>query len=168
MQFWKNSRSFNIFFICMLFSACTIDKIPETIRESKELAKTQYYGFRADKWQKIEDSYLAGQANCCGPDKRNSDVRALNFYCEAALLDHKASQIEVGRLYMHEAGAGPKTAVPFDRTLAHAYYTLAAQGGYEFAAAIASELGKKLTPDELARSNQLVTDYPNIPCNITE
>ncbi len=166
MQYWKNSKNFNILFVCLLLTAC-VDKLPGTIRKAEELTRTQVYGYRADEWKQIEDYYLAGQANCCGPDKRNDDVKALNNYCEAAMLGHKASQIEIGRLYMHEAGAGPSTTVPFDKATAHAYYNLAAQGGYTYAAVMADGLAPKLTADELARSKQLVAEFPAIPCKIT-
>lgn len=151
----------------MLALTSCMDKVPGLIRKGENLADKQYYGYRADKWQEIEDSYQAAQANCCGKDTSKNDMRALELYCRSAKLGHKASQIEVARLYNHTAGAGPKTAIPFDRTLAHAYYSLAAEGGYEFAAALRSELDAKLTPEEHDRSRQLVTDFPNIPCELT-
>lgn len=171
MQFWKNSKNLiNLSLICGLciLTAACVDLIAPSMRKGEQLAKTQYYGLKSDYWQQIEDAYMAGQANCCGADKINDDIKALNYYCEAAKLGHKASQIEIARLYTHQAGAGPKTAIPFDRTLAHAYYSLAAQGGYEFAASLKNDLTEKLSKEELARSAQLVVDYPNIPCEITK
>lgn len=151
-----------------ILTAC-VDTVPHRLRQGKELVNAKYYGFRADRWQELESSYLGAQAICCGPDKLNDDVRALELYCKAAVDGHKASQIEIGRLYSHETTAivGKGTTIPYDRALAYAYFDLASQDGYTYADAMKVGLGSKLTPVEKARAEQLVKDFPDIPCAIT-
>jgi len=151
----------------MSLTAC--DRVPALIRKSEQFGKSTYYGFRSDKWQEIEASYLGAKAACCGPDKPNDDVRALQLYCVSAKYGHKASMVEIGRIYSHQENAvfAPATAIPLDYPLAHAYFTLSEKDGYEFAQAMRMDIEKKLSEDELERSKRLVVDFPNIPCEIT-
>lgn len=151
----------------LALTAC--DRVPALIRKSEQFGKSTYYGFRSDKWQEIEASYLGAQAACCGPDKPNDDVRALQLYCVAAKFGHKASMVEIGRIYSHQKNAvfAPATAIPLDYPLAHAYFTLSEKDGYEYAKAMRTEIEEKLSEKELARSKRLVADFPNIPCEIT-
>jgi TPR repeat protein len=145
-----------------------VDLWPHRYREAKEMAKTGYYGMRSDKWQEFEDSYEAAQHTCCGPDMINDDIRELQLYCTAALGGHKASMIEVGRIYLHDPKMTIKgTAIPYDKTVAYAYFTKAAENGYDYAASMKGDLEKKLTKDEFERGNAMVQDFPNIPCAIT-
>jgi TPR repeat protein len=169
MQFWKNSKGL-ISLILIAGSALTLvacDKLAPAARKVEQIGKSEYYGFRADKWSEIEDAYLGAQSYCCGPDTMKDDVRALELYCKAAQYGHKASMIEIARMYIHEGVAGVGTAIPYDQVLSYAYFTKAGEGGYAYGAAMRDSLGRKLTPEELEKAKQLVAEYPNIPCALT-
>ena len=173
MRFLKNTKnliSFCAFGVVIFSLTSCVDTIPHRYRQGKELAKGQYYGFRANRYDDLEDSYIAAQSSCCGPDKLNDDVRALNLYCKAAQYGHKASLLEVGRIYSHQTSAvnGKGTVIPYDSAMAYAYFSLAAaDGGYDYAASMKQDIEKKLTKEQLERANSLIAQFPNIPCELT-
>lgn len=193
MQFWKNLKNvetnkFNemkeinenkkilislistisLISIIIVISAC--DRLAPAARKVEQVGRQEYFGFRSDKWQEIEDSYLGAQAACCGRDTMKNDVRALELYCRAAQYGHKASMIEIGRMYIHDlnATAGNSSPIPYDKTLAYAYFAKGGEGGYEYGATMKANLEKKLSAEELERAKALIAAFPNIPCAITK
>jgi hypothetical protein len=164
---WIASSGFAILAMTITVTAC-MDMVPYRYRQAKEVAKTGYYGMRSDRWQQFEDSYMAAKHTCCGPDMINDDIRELQLYCTAALGGHKASQVEVGRIYLNEPQVTIKgTAIPLDRALAYAYFTKASENGYDFALAMKQDLEKKLSKEDIDRGTVIAGDFPNIPCAIT-
>ncbi len=176
MRYWQNIKNYRSNFRSLLFivlcctvTAC-IDDIPKRLKQGENLARDRYYGFRSDKWSEVEASYLAGKAACCGNDKLNDDdVRALNLYCKSAKYGHKASMVEIGQIYMHnpQSISGPGTPIPYDRTLAYTYFSKAAENGYDYAASMKNDLGKKLSKEELTRATALEAEFPEIACQYT-
>ncbi len=169
MRYFRNSSvQISLLIIAALCAPllASCDKLAPAARKVEQVGKSQYWGYRSDKWEEIDSSYLAAQSYCCGVDTVKDDIRALELFCRAAQSGHKASQIEVARFYTHEAGAGKSTAIPFDRALAYAYYSKAGQDGYEYGAAMRDQLRSKLSTVELERASRLVDAFPDIPCAV--
>ncbi len=171
MQFSKNSKrllslSVGLIISSLLLAGC-MDKVPGLIDRVDNDVHAHYYDHQSNKYEDIENSYSAAQSYCCGPNKKNDDVKALELYCRAAMAGHRASMIEIGRLYSHEVTAGPQSPIPYDRSLAYAYFSKAAENGYQYADIMKDNLDQSLTADEKVRAQKYVAEFPNIPCAIS-
>jgi len=166
VKFTPTNSAFILVIVCSVASC--MDRVPDVWRKSKELAKTEYYGYRADKRDEIESAYLGAQAACCGPDKINDDLRALELYCKAASYGHAPSMVEIARFYSHKQLGTPGSAIPYDASLAYAYYVKAAENNYPAFVAMRDGFRGEIREDEAAKGDELVKRFPDISCAITK
>ena|GEM_PF-3556633 len=152
--------------LASVFFVAACDKFPQLLRRSENEAKKHYYEWEADD-QDVEAMYMAAKANCCGEDKfSDNDVKALNMFCKAAQNGHKASMLEVGKLYLNERTI-EATVIPYDPALAFTYFSMSEQAGHEHAEYYREKLLNELNEEEFARATRLIDSFPVVPCEIT-
>ncbi len=156
----------SLLFIAISLFVTACDKFPQFLRRSENEVKKEYYEWEADD-EDVEAMYLAAKANCCGEDKfSDNDIKSLNMFCKAAKNGHKASMVEVGKLYLNE-NTIEGTVIPYDPALAFTYFSIAEQNGHDYAEYHREKLLMMLSDEEFARATRLVDSFPVVPCEIT-
>lgn len=97
---------------------------------------------------------LIGVMYAMGLGVPRDDVRAFEWYLRSAMKGHPGAQSGVGWYY--ETGRGLPAP---DLVRAHMWYVLSAMGGDPDAAISMGEVVKKMTPEQIEKSHQLVEDY---------
>jgi TPR repeat protein len=149
--------------LTLALTAC--DRWPAFLRKVENEGERYYFETEVDQ-EDVEAAYKAAKANCCGEDTFKDDVKALNFYCMAAKNGHKASMFEVAKLY---GGYDTKksTIIPRDNALAFTFFSVAEQKGFENAESYRKEILNEISDKDFARATKLISQFPNIPCEIT-
>lgn len=148
-----------------VFFLTSCDKFPEFLRRSENQVKKEYYEWEADD-EDVEAMYLAAKHSCCGEDNfSDSDVEALNLFCKAAKNGHKASMVEIGRLYLNETTIDG-TIIPYDRAIAFTFFSIAEQNGYDKAQYHRERVLEEMNDTDFARATRLVESFPVVPCEI--
>ena len=82
------------------------------------------------------------------------DERAFEWYLRASLKGHPGAQSGIGWYY--EVGRGIPAP---DLVRAYTWYVLSAIGGDPDAAISMNEVVKKMTPEQIAKADILISDY---------
>jgi uncharacterized protein len=94
-----------------------------------------------------------GQMYEAGQGVPEDYVLAVTWYRRAADQGSKVAQWNLGSMY--EFGKG----VPQDHVQAHKWYNLSATQGWEAAAISRGDLGKRMTPAQIAEAQKLARDW---------
>ncbi len=105
----------------------------------------------AEKWFAKADDYLA-IAKMYDDVARNRPLAA-KWYRKLADQGDKYAMYRLGEMYRDGDG------VPRDYASAHMWFNLAAQSGYRYASTARDELARKMTPDQIARTQRLARDW---------
>ncbi|MEX0348411.1 MAG: tetratricopeptide repeat protein [Paracoccaceae bacterium] len=97
---------------------------------------------------------LIGVMYAMGLGVERDDMRAFDWYLRASLKGHPGAQSGIGWYY--EVGRGLPAP---DLTRAYLWYALSAIGGDPDAAISLEEVVKKMTPEEIAKAQELIDDY---------
>ena len=114
----------------------------------------------------IEAAFKAAKASCCGDETLNDDIKSLNLFCQAAKNGHKASMVEVGKMFLNR-NVSRATIIPHDRSLAFTYFSIAEQNGYEHAEYLRKQVLEEMDDSEFERATRLIASWPVVPCKIT-
>ncbi len=146
---------------CLLLAACneTIFHFARFSRDETERLIWKQWAERGD----VEAQYKLGALYCCGekPDYHNQE--AMRWFCAAAKKGQRDAMLEVGKL--HEGIYNIKgSSIPQNDVLALAYYTLALERQNDAAKGPIARLETKLDEERRKEAQELVKDWPNIPC----
>ncbi|MDP5219381.1 tetratricopeptide repeat protein [Ruegeria sp. 2205SS24-7] len=97
---------------------------------------------------------LIGVMYAMGLGVERDDMRAFDWYLRASMKGHPGAQSGIGWYY--EVGRGLPAP---DLTRAYLWYALSAIGGDPDAAISLEEVVKKMTPEEIAKAQELIDDY---------
>jgi hypothetical protein len=101
-----------------------------------------------------EAEELIGVMYALGLGVEQDYVRAFDWYLRAAMKGHAGAQSGVGWYY--EVGLGMPAP---DLVRAYAWYMLSAIGGDPDAAISQEEVVKKMTPEDIEKAHEIVSDY---------
>ncbi|MCL6285209.1 sel1 repeat family protein [Ruegeria sp. 2012CJ41-6] len=97
---------------------------------------------------------LIGVMYAMGLGVERDDARAFDWYLRASMKGHPGAQSGIGWYY--EVGRGLPSP---DLTRAYLWYALSAIGGDPDAAISLEEVVKKMTPEQIAKAQELIDDY---------
>ncbi|MFA3919984.1 tetratricopeptide repeat protein [Ruegeria hyattellae] len=97
---------------------------------------------------------LIGVMYAMGLGVERDDMRAFDWYLRASMKGHPGAQSGIGWYY--EVGRGLPAP---DLTRAYLWYALSAIGGDPDAAISLEDVVKKMTPQEIAKAQELIDDY---------
>lgn len=116
--------------------------------EARQIFLPLAQGGNADAEELIGVMYAMG----LGVDR--DDERAFEWYLRASLKGHPGAQSGIGWYY--EVGRGIPAP---DLVRAYTWYVLSAIGGDPDAAISMNEVVKKMTPEQIAKADILISDY---------
>lgn len=97
---------------------------------------------------------LIGSMYALGAGVQRDDIRAFEWYLRASMRGHPGAQSGIGWYY--EVGRGMPSP---DLIRGYAWYTLSAIGGDPDAAISLEEIVKKMTPEQIKKSQAVIKDY---------
>lgn len=130
------------------------------LEEARDMMEAgEFEAARAALWPaaragNAEAEELIGVMYAMGLGVEKDDQRAFEWYLRASLKGHPGAQSGIGWYY--EIGRGMPAP---DLVRAYMWYTLSAIGGDPDAAISLEEVVKKMTPEQIAKSLELVADY---------
>ncbi len=112
--------------------------------------------------------YRLGESYCCGPQGYYYDtMKALHWWCKAALQGHAGAAFNVGNLYENSYKL---VDVPLKKNDAKAWmwYNVAANAGYDEAESYRDNLDNQMTPANLAKAEELLAHWNKTRCGLLE
>jgi len=112
-----------------------------------------------------EAQYQLGKSYCCGYGPGKTEATALQWFCKAALQGHPNAQYQLGRFYGTRTDTSYATYIPQNRIYAYMWYSLAAVGGVELAAAERDALARDMSSAELDSARQRLRNWQSLGCH---
>jgi TPR repeat protein len=106
-----------------------------------------------------------GKSYCCGVGAGYYTVKALDWFCKAALQGHGGAQYQLGRYYGKRADTHWPPELRQDLVLAYMWYNLAALQNVPLAAAERDALATDLSTMELEEAQRHAREWRKIGCS---
>ncbi len=134
-----------------------------TLRDETERLTPRAIWYKQAQRGDAEAQYALGKSYCCGKRPAYNNHEALFWWCKAAKKGQRDALFGIANLY-ENAHKTEGSILPRDMVMARTYYALSGQYGHAKAWPKAEELWRGLSGQEQLRAQNMLGQWPNIPC----
>ncbi len=111
--------------------------------------------------------YQLAKSYCCGLGPRRSTVKALYWYCRAAIQGDVTAQYEMGNVlsgFFNDDARSTAFSAP-DYASAYMWYTVASINGHRQALDVREQLAGRMSAEAVTRGKRWATKWKQIHCD---